>query len=514
MNTASMLIPGILIFFTVSNLYFIHYAKNRIEISGASVFIGMCASVAIFTFGYTMELLSVTKEQALWWNGFQYLGIPLIYYFGMAIALKYTGRDAFFKSRWTIWGLALPVLIIWGLRYSNGYHQMFYSATAMVKFGDLSILHLEKGPLHVLSMLYLGFCASISVIVFTLYKLTQDSGDKKIWVVLLAILLPSMGAVLNATNLAPFGLDFSALTITIGTYLLMINLFRYRLFDWKPIQREQVFHFAQEGILIIDRSNRVIDFNEAALSIFPELTVEELPLALSSLSPQFLELLISGTGVEFSVFKPEGMMFYSASMTPLSGRNKHYSGALILLTDITNLVSAKLQLEKASLTDVLTGADNRRAIYQKLRHENQLFNRYDREYALLMLDIDYFKRINDTYGHLAGDYILQCLVERVRQLVRGTDSVGRFGGEEFIVLLPETTKDQAIILAERIRAYIEEDLYEFEQNQIKMTVSIGVSSCRDLLSIDENETDSLLKIADEALYEAKRNGRNKVQVYM
>jgi diguanylate cyclase (GGDEF)-like protein/PAS domain S-box-containing protein len=162
-------------------------------------------------------------------------------------------------------------------------------------------------------------------------------------------------------------------------------------------------------------------------------------------------------------------------------------------------------LRQLATRDSLTGASNRRQFMELAGREMDRARRYARPVGLLMLDIDRFKRINDTYGHPAGDEVLRALVACVGNSLRRTDVLGRVGGEEFAVLLPETGEPEARQIAERIRSDVERLVVRYENLELRLTISIG-------LAVAQGETalDALLKLSDDALYEAKRTGRNRV----
>ena len=160
-----------------------------------------------------------------------------------------------------------------------------------------------------------------------------------------------------------------------------------------------------------------------------------------------------------------------------------------------------------AITDELTHLLNRRAILGKGREEWDRAARFNHPFSCLMFDVDHFKSINDTLGHAAGDEVLKAIANVCRQILRKTDAVGRIGGEEFLVLAPETESAQAEILAERIRAGIENAVIPCV-NDRKVTVSIGISSLDAELSIEQ-----LIQHADKALYCAKETGRNRCVVY-
>jgi len=165
------------------------------------------------------------------------------------------------------------------------------------------------------------------------------------------------------------------------------------------------------------------------------------------------------------------------------------------------------ELERLANFDSLTGLHNRRAILHRLDEHIKQVRRYEGELSLLMLDIDYFKKVNDQYGHLIGDEVLENVAVLMQQNVRNTDSVGRYGGEEFIVVLSETDLSSALIVAERLRNAIEAaEMRGSEGNMFGITVSQGVSSYK-----PGEDKQSLISRADDALYRAKQNGRNRVE---
>ena len=165
------------------------------------------------------------------------------------------------------------------------------------------------------------------------------------------------------------------------------------------------------------------------------------------------------------------------------------------------------EYEKNAIYDSLTGCYNKKETEVFI---NKLFNsylRYRRDpFSILMLDIDYFKKINDIYGHLAGDKALKEMANIVFKLIRQSDIFGRYGGEEFLIVLPSTKITGAMKLAQRIKDSVENNVVDFNNQKIRFTVSIGATS------VGINDTyESLIARADEALYEAKAKGRNRIE---
>lgn len=178
-------------------------------------------------------------------------------------------------------------------------------------------------------------------------------------------------------------------------------------------------------------------------------------------------------------------------------------------TDISERHALEQELSRQARTDSLTGLSNRRHFIELAEQELARTRRYNNLLSVLMVDLDDFKSINDTYGHQAGDVVLRKVGEICLLTLRGIDVIGRIGGEEFAVLLPETDSEQAIEVAERLRHEIAEAEIPMEPNgMLHVTASIGVTT---LVSTETN-VNTLLRLADKALYEAKRTGRNKVCV--
>jgi diguanylate cyclase (GGDEF)-like protein len=160
---------------------------------------------------------------------------------------------------------------------------------------------------------------------------------------------------------------------------------------------------------------------------------------------------------------------------------------------------------QSALRDPLTDTGNRIAMDQTLEREIEMSRRHSQPLSLLMLDIDHFKQINDTYGHSAGDEVLKAVAASIKNQLRNVDMVFRFGGEEFLILLSNTSREAAAMIGERLRFAAQAQDYEAEGKMIELTVSIG---CSTLLPGESAE--SLLRRADSALYVAKREGRNRL----
>ena len=168
------------------------------------------------------------------------------------------------------------------------------------------------------------------------------------------------------------------------------------------------------------------------------------------------------------------------------------------------------RVEYMAMTDSLTGLFNRRRFNDVLKREFATTWRYHNQLTCVMIDIDWFKNINDKYGHPAGDEVLKVVASLLNDSLREVDIVSRYGGEEFALLLPHTSKAQAMIAAERIMTSMRKARVETDEGVISFTVSMGLASVDD---VQTNEADDLIRLADRALYEAKRLGRDQIVIF-
>jgi diguanylate cyclase (GGDEF)-like protein/PAS domain S-box-containing protein len=180
-------------------------------------------------------------------------------------------------------------------------------------------------------------------------------------------------------------------------------------------------------------------------------------------------------------------------------------GLIFGIRDVTAQREAEEQLRLLASTDALTGALNRRRIFELATEELERAIRYNRPLVVAMLDLDHFKAVNDRFGHATGDDALRAVAEVIRGGVRAHDRLGRYGGEEFLLVMPETTLDEAVAALERVRVAVEGLALSSGGEKVTLTVSTGVVATQPEVTLD-----TLLRRADEALFAAKRGGRNRV----
>jgi diguanylate cyclase (GGDEF)-like protein/PAS domain S-box-containing protein len=297
-------------------------------------------------------------------------------------------------------------------------------------------------------------------------------------------------------------------------------MFRHKMLEIVPVARDRVIESMSDAMIVLDIHDKVVDVNPAArqfLGLDPSHIIGhpikeifrpwgELPVNKNTPSSSDSEISLGSEGKE---------RFFDLRISPLIIQKKKQGGRIIILRDITQRKQDEIQLKalqeqcyEQSIHDPLTGLYNRRFLKEVMQREAGKAMREHHPVSIAIIDIDLFKQVNDTYGHEAGDMALIHLGGIFSKLTRAGDYVFRYGGEEFLILLPETSLQAAGQFSERVRQQVEKSNLSYADQQIWMTVSIGVAT----FVPGQCEFETALKAADAALYQAKTNGRNCVVV--
>ena len=374
---------------------------------------------------------------------------------------------------------------------AHGLQVGFATGAVAVATGILA-LHLAQAPGHLLQLaLVLGAPALVAA----------------------AALFPVV-----APGMMPPWVDPTPLALAAAVAALAHGFADGRDVGMEPVARSAVVEEMEDAVLVLGRDGRIVDLNRTARDRLGLAVRGPLPVEIGSLWAASWETLRRDgialtTRVELRLAGGRAVPF-DMSMTPL-GPRAGQGRTVLVLRDITERERMERELRHATEslrflanTDGLTGLDNRRRFQERLREEVERAHRYERPLALVLLDLDHFKKVNDTWGHPAGDRVLQGTSAALRRVLRDMDVAGRMGGEEFAVLLPETDLSGARALAERLRVEVGRvDHASDDGEAFRVTASLGVTS------LDPgawHDAEVLLKAADEALYQAKNRGRDRV----
>ncbi len=493
---------------TILALYASITSWNRREKAGnLALYLSLSmAAATIYAFGYTMELASNTLDQILFWVKIEHLGIEFISPFWLLFTLSMSGRQKVLTLK-RIYALFLIPIIMVILVFLNKMH-INPQITAGAPFPTLSY---TRGVVAFIEIGYAAICLIISLIIFTaMYMKAAPAFRKQALIFSLGAAIPLIGIFITATHHAVFNLDLAPLSISISGILFVIGFHRLQILDIVPLARDVVFEGMGDGILVFDTSNRLVDFNPQTKNIFSEIKDGSVGSFVENIFDTHSDLvkMIQKKSCE-SLTLQNDKFSYRCFMMPLYYPKGKMVGKVITIQDYTQTAILVKQLRDLATLDYLTGIYNRRHFYELAEREISRTERLTKSLSLIILDLDEFKLINDTLGHSAGDVVLKFIVDLSLKRLRKYDIMGRFGGDEFLILLPETDLDEAHALAEELRFLLEQSEIAYEGQIIKITASFGVAS----LSLESSSPfEDLVKRADKAIYVAKDSGRNRVCV--
>lgn len=487
---------------------------KRRESVGAIPFFALMISITLYCWGYAFELSQTELGGMLLGLRVQYLGLPFLPSFWLILALQYTGFGKWLRP-WVYAAIFIIPVVMLILHNTNEYHHLYYAATGTNQNGPFVLFSRTAGPWYYAQFAYLNLSVLAGNILYLRMLLRSAPAFRKQAAIMLAAsILPWLANFIYLAGLSPYGIDINAFALALTSPFFAFAMFRYRILDLVPVARDTVFESMHDPILVLDRANRVVDANGSARSLFPSLGPGAIGVEIQKLMKDLPELekqLTEGgsDGIEIRIESGNGIRSFRSQITDFFDRRSKPMGRILTLYDITRLNELLQKLHELATIDDLTRIYNRRQILELAQRELLMARRYNRPLSLMIMDIDCFKRFNDTYGHQAGDAVLIAVAKICRDCLRTTDIVGRYGGEEFIAIFPETAPETATETVNRLCSKLAATEVPFGEKKFTVTASFGVSGT---ISAWEDTIDDLVKKADIALYRAKDGGRNRVEV--
>ncbi len=486
--------------------YFYSKSKNNYR-KAFSAFI-LC--VGIYLFGYLMIINTSNLQELIFWNQIQYLGLPFISVLWLTVALLYTKTIYTLSRRVAVALFSVPVITFF-VRLTNLWHYLFYKNWGLKHYLGFNFLYLERGYWYFVHILFTILYLVLTIIVYYLGYQKKQAGYTRpqLMVFLFASLLPLIGIILVLFMYDKWMIDFSALLMPVAVYIIGYGIIKYDFLEIKTLARETIFENSVDGMMVLESGLRLIDYNKAIKNFFNELNISLDNYSIEQLlnhKPELLEIFKSENTKEFFVMINSEERFFEISTLPLDVTGKK-TKMLKNIRDITEKKKIQEILTNLATIDSLSSLYNRAEFMKLAQREFCWAERECEKLSLLMIDIDLFKNINDTLGHMAGDEVIRIMGNILRTSFRKTDFAGRLGGDEFVVLLKNTSLPEAKKIAEKLRETISRTKVVYEKQEFSFTVSIGVVA----IFVDHsNNIENILKRADDALYKAKSKGRNCV----
>ena len=483
---------------------------------------------------YALFWLRLPQPRLLFWLDVTYFGVVLVPIGLLIFAMQFTGRGfAITIGRLALLCLvpALTLIFLW----TDPLHGLFYGGVHRPPYQGVIY---SGGPWFYISVAY-SYGLVLIAFFFLLLKFLSSRFlyRQQMAAVLTGAAIPLLVNVFSLLGYSPFpNLDLTPLAFTVTGAFFAIALYRLGLLDIVPVARHTLVEEMNDGLLVLDAQNRIVDINPAAqafLNLGGEPPIGESAYEVFApwpdLRERFADTREAREEVKLTILGTDERTV-DLRISPLMGGSDSYNGRLFLFRDISERVHIEAQLRRANrrlqkqlteiealqtllreqaIRDPLTGLFNRRFLEESLPREISQAQREGDSLSIAMVDIDGFKSFNDTYGHTAGDNMLQALAGILIENTRGGDILCRYGGEEFVVVLPGASLETALMRIDACRQAFENKRLRHQGEVLATTLSAGVAA----YPLHGSSTHDLLDAADKAMYWAKQQGRNQVLAF-
>jgi diguanylate cyclase (GGDEF)-like protein len=463
--------------------------RRRAAPGGLALF-AFLLCVALWNACYALEIASAGRAAKVLWGKAEYPGVHFLAVAFFAFAVGHTGRRRAWASPRRLLALSIVPAAMVLLSWTNELHHLIWSRIPPFQPAG-RVLELTHGPVFYLGVLY-GYSL---VLAASATLLSGRTSSRRLYrrqsiVVLVAIGTPWVANALYIAGIPRDGFDCTTIAFAVTAIAISLGCLRWGLLDVVPVARDAVVEHMSDGMVVLDLRGRIVDCNRAAQPLFSCPVDDAVGRDAADVLPEIAGAVIRAGGRAFEV---EDIDLADRAVS---------TGRLLLFHDVTAREALQAHLAASAQTDELTGIGNRRHFMERLRWALDQGRHEDDSLAVLFLDLDGFKPINDTHGHAAGDHVLISTARRLERCLRPGDALARLGGDEFAVLLPRLDQPaDAHAVAERIAAALAEPVVLASGAEVIVRASVGVH----VATAAEATPESLLLGADRGMYAAKRS---------
>jgi diguanylate cyclase (GGDEF)-like protein/PAS domain S-box-containing protein len=502
---------------------------------GSSALSLLLLSMAVWSGCYAPQWMHVGAAAKFFWFKAMFLGVASIPTLFLVFALAFTHNEAWLTPR-NLTLLSIQPVVSIALQWTNEHHHLLYKSLNMIQKDSLLVLEATRGPWYFVNVAY-----SYAVIGMGIFLMSQGvlrSGPLYRYqyrLILFAALLPWAGNIFNEFNVKLAGSpDIAPLTFGLSGIVFVFAALRTHFMELIPVARSYLIENMRDGVLVLDAQNRIVDINPAMESFVEGRVSSYLGKNAADVFHTWMQhtdffLETAETSTEFKVPK-DPSRYLDLRVTPLYDRGKLLNGRLMVFRDITDrklvekrlrYVNERLQtqlieigllqskLREQAIRDSLTNLFNRRYLEETLDRELSRAGRENYPVCIIMIDLDHFKKVNDTYGHEAGDLVLKAIADTLSEQSRRGDFACRYGGEEFVIAMPNITMETAYERAEKLRQALTLLRVPFGYYELSVTISVGIACYPE----NGGTRDEILRAADQAMYAAKDAGRDHILSY-
>jgi diguanylate cyclase (GGDEF)-like protein len=499
----------------VLNLYLCLYVflKRHNYTNIAKFFIFYTASIAVYCFASAFGLLATNLWQMKFWTAIQYIGMPVSSPLGLLFIMQYLGVKLTRKRCLAL--VAIPI-ISFVMAATNDFHHLHYRVFEADPVLGAPYIYQEIGMWYIVHGVFTFGCmlAAFLLVLFH-WRETAKAYRPQLVALLFGQLVPMATAFLYLIGGTPAGIDPVPMALWLSSLLYLWSISSSRLFTLMPIAKDAIFNSINDGVMVLDESHRLIEFNQACKINFPQLDKSMFGMDINKVwievsgNPFPLVLDIAGPDQEIQLAFNDSERIFQVRTASLE-QAENSKGLLIIFTDITEVKRLQAKLEHQAYYDELTQIYNRRAFLQQCEQDFEVAKKASSPFSVILMDIDYFKRVNDTYGHHIGDEVLKHVAQVCQMQFKEGQVFARYGGEEFVLALKGFTAFQAEALGNGMRKNLALHPLILAEGAISVTLSLGVAEATEKTS---ETLYQLLNKADQALYMAKQQGRDQACVY-
>jgi diguanylate cyclase (GGDEF)-like protein len=510
-------------------------ATWRRSAPGSSALSVLLLAMTIWAGCYATRWMDVTAEAKIFWFRMMFIGVASIPTLFLLFALSFTHNGSWLTPRHLILLSIQPVTSLL-LQWTNQYHHFIYESVNILEQNGLVVIELTRGPWYFVNIVYSYTVIAIGFLLMSrgafrlgpLYRYQYR-------LILVASILPWAANIFNEVS---FGgtkqLDLAPFTFGLSGIIYVFAILRTRFMDLIPVARSHLIENMRDGVMVLDAQNRVVDINPAM-----ELFLEKQPAYYLGQNAfevfdgwlQKTDLLWDEVETRAELKVPKNPPRYlDLRVTPLYDKEQLLNGRLMVFRDMTErkqdekrlrYVNERLQaqlieigllqskLREQAIRDPLTNLFNRRYLEETLDRELARAGRESYPVCIIMVDLDHFKQTNDTYGHDAGDQVLRVLANTLAEQSRRGDFACRYGGEEFVIVMPNISERTASERARKLRRRLKSLQIPYECHNLTTTISMGIAC----YPTNGETRQTLLRAADKAMYAAKKAGRDYILTY-
>jgi len=505
----------------------------RREVTGSTALGGVLLASFIWSGAYAMTWSLTSLQDKVLWLKIMYMGVVAVPALFLIFTLQITHHDNWLTPR-NLALLALEPLTILLLLWLDV--RFMFNQIDLAQRGGFTVLNIERGPGFWLNTIYSYALILLALVALAVGSMRANQFFRRQYlIILIGSVIPFAASLFTQARYEELAdLDMAPMSFSVMSILYAYAVFRHQFMDLLPVARGRLIENMSDGVLVVDGMGRIVDINPAMKSFLDDEPAALIGRNISevlNLWSHDVDQLLEGfeTRTELK-FRGKPTRYLDLRITPLYNDDNVMNGRLIVFRDVTDRKIVEQNLRRAmdrlqtqlieigtlqsklreqAIRDALTNVFNRRYLEETLERELARAERESYPLCLIMMDLDYFKDVNDTHGHEAGDVVLKALAETVMRQSRHGDFVCRYGGEEFVLVMPNIGIETARQRAEELHQIVNSLNIPYGNFNLTTTISMGVAAYPE----HGKSKEELLRAADRAMYIAKNTGRNRVVVY-